>query len=95
MLVLVVQWLANMGEEDNVKSIFQKLAAASRKESGCLMYLVNQHVDNPRRFILYEHYQDMNALQAHRDSAHFQTYGMQELPEIAKRIEGELYKIVE
>lgn len=95
MLVLVVQWLANMGEEEKVKSIFQKLAAASRKEPGCLMYLVNQHIDNPRRFVLYEHYQDTNALQTHRDSPHFQTFGMQELPEIAKRIEGELYKIVE
>ncbi len=95
MIVLVVQWLAHMGDEEKVKSIFQKLAAASRKEPGCLMYLVNQHIDNPRRFILYEHYKDMDALQAHRESPHFQTYGMQELPEIAKRIEGELYKIVE
>lgn len=95
MIVLVVQWLANMGDEEKVKSTFQKLAAASRKEPGCLMYLVNQHADNPRRFILYEHYKDMNALQAHRESPHFQTFGMQELPEIAKRIEGELYKIVE
>ena len=95
MIVLVVQWLANMGEEEKVKGVFQKLAAASRKEPGCLMYLVNQHIDNPRRFVLYEHYTDMNALQAHRESPHFQTFGLQELPEIAKRIEGELYKIVE
>ncbi len=94
MIVLTVQWLANIGEEDKVKDIFLKLAEASRKEPGCKLYLVHQHRDNRRRFFLYEHYENDAALQAHRESAHFQTYGMQRLPEIAKRIEGELYNMI-
>ncbi len=94
MIVLTVQWLANIGEEDKVKETFQKLADASRKEQGCKLYLVHQHRDNRRRFFLYEQYESDAALQAHRESPHFQTYGMQQLPEIAKRIEGELYNVV-
>ena len=54
MIVLTVQWLANIGEEDKVKETFQKLAEASRKETGCQLYLVHQHRDNRRRFFLYE-----------------------------------------
>ncbi|HEU5402422.1 MAG TPA: putative quinol monooxygenase [Terriglobales bacterium] len=94
MIVLTVQWLASIGEEDKVKELFQKLAEASRKEPGCRLYLVHQHRDNRRRFFLYEQYENDAALQAHRESPHFQTFGMQELPEIAKRIEGELYNLV-
>lgn len=94
MIVLTVQWLANIGEEDKVKETFQKLAEASRKEPGCKLYLVHQHRDNRRRFFLYEQYENDAALQAHRESPHFQTFGMQQLPEIAKRIEAELYNLV-
>ncbi len=94
MIVLTVQWLANIGEEDKVKGTFQKLAEATRKEPGCKLYLVHQHRDNRRRFFLYEQYESDAALQAHRESPHFQTFGMQQLPEIAKRIEGELYNVV-
>ncbi len=94
MIVLTVQWLASIGEEDKVKETFQKLAEATRKEPGCKLYLVHQHRDNRRRFFLYEQYESDAALQAHRESPHFQTFGMQQLPEIAKRIEGELYNLV-
>ncbi len=94
MIVLTVQWLASIGEEDKVKETFQKLAEATRKEPACKLYLVHQHRDNRRRFFLYEQYESDAALQAHRESPHFQTFGMQQLPEIAKRIEGELYNLV-
>lgn len=94
MIVLTVQWLANIGDEDKVRDLFRQLAESSRKEPGCKLYLVHQHRDNRRRFFLYEQYESDAALQAHRESAHFQTFGMQHLPEIAKRIEGELYNLV-
>src|SRR6185369_485830 len=65
MIVLTVQWLANIGEEDKVRDLFLNLAEASRKEPGCKLYLVHQHRDNRRRFFLYEQYEDDAALQAH------------------------------
>ncbi len=91
MIVLAVTWLANIGEEEKVKEIFGVLAEASRKEPGCRLYIVHQHRDNPRRFFIYEQYDNEAAVQAHRDSPHFQTYAMQQLPEHGKRIEGDLY----
>ncbi len=91
MIVLAVTWLANIGEEEKVKHIFGVLAEASRKEPGCRMYIVHQHRDNPRRFLVYEQYDNEAAVQAHRDAPHFQTYAMQQLPEYGKRIEGDLY----
>lgn len=37
----------------------------SREESGCISHSVQQDVENPNRFIFFEQWQDMNALQMH------------------------------
>ncbi len=91
MLVLAVTWVANAGHEDEVAGIFGKLEAASRREPGCLMYIVHRHQDDPRHFFIYEQYRDEAALQAHRDSAHFQEYAVKALANIGIRKQGDLY----
>jgi quinol monooxygenase YgiN len=92
MLVLAVTWLANPGREKEVAVLFEKLQTASRREPGCLMYNVHQHVDDPRRFFIYEQYRDTDALEAHRDSLHFKDFAVKALRPIAERLNGELYK---
>ncbi len=92
MLVLAVTWMANPGAENAVAIIFQKLQEASRQEPGCLMYNVHRHVDDPRRFFIYEQYRDAQALEAHRNSPHFQEYAVKELRKIGERQQGDLYR---
>ena len=72
MIVLAVTWVANPGKEAEVAEIFRELEMASRREPGCLMYIVHQHRTDPTRFFIYEQYRDDAALEAHRQSAHFQ-----------------------
>ena len=91
MVVLAVTWMAKPGNEDEVAEIFRKLQAASRQESGCLMYIVHRHKTDSQRFFIYEQYRDDAALDAHRKSAHFQEYAVKTLRPIADRKEGELY----
>jgi (4S)-4-hydroxy-5-phosphonooxypentane-2,3-dione isomerase len=91
MVVLAVTWVANPGKEAEVAAIFRKLEQASRQEPGCLMYLVHRHRSDPRRFFIYEQYLDDQALEAHRQSPHFQQYAVQALRGIGERREGELY----
>ncbi len=93
MIVLVVNWLANEGRERDVISTFTKLAEGSRREPGCRMYIVHQHRDNPRHFLVYEQYDDDAALQAHRDSAHFQQYAVKDLPSLGTRTDANLFHI--
>ena len=92
MIVLAVTWMAKEGEEDLVTKIFRVLEEESRKESGCLMYVVHRHRTDTRRFFIYEQYKNDAALEAHRASPHFQKYAVGQLPKIAERVEGELYK---
>jgi quinol monooxygenase YgiN len=91
MMVLAVTWIANSGHENEVAEIFTKLQAASRQEPGCLMYIVHRHKDDPRHFFIYEQYRDDAALQAHRDSPHFQEYAVKALKDIGVRKQGDLY----
>jgi quinol monooxygenase YgiN len=55
------------------------------------MYIVHRHKTDPRRFFIYEQYQDEAALEAHRNSEHFQQIAVGQLAKIATRVEGELY----
>lgn len=91
MVVLAVSWVANPGHEEEVAEIFRKLEAASRQEPGCLMYVVHRHKDDGRTFFIYEQYKDEAALQAHKETAHFQDYAVKGLKDIGVRKQGDLY----
>lgn len=95
MIVLAVTWVALQGKEAEVKSTFLKLQAASRKESGCKMYIVQQHQSEPQRFLVYEQYDNDAALQAHRDSAHFQEYAAKILPQLGVRVSADFFRPLE
>jgi len=91
MVVLVVTWVALKDREDEVASIFSKLAAEARKEPGCVMFVAHRHKTNRGRFLIYEQYRDDAALETHRAAAHYKNYVLKRLPPIAERVEGELY----
>lgn len=92
MVVLAVTWMAKAGREAEVLDVFAKLTQESRKEPGCVMFLVHRHKTEPRRFFVYEQYKDDAALEAHRASAHFLQYAKKELPKLGERVEGNLFE---
>ena len=91
MVVLAVTWIANPGHEEEVAQIFGKLEAASRQEPGCLIYVVHRHKDDARTFFIYEQYKDEAALQAHKETTHFQEHAVKGLKDIGVRKQGDLY----
>ena len=52
------------------------LAAASRKEPGCISYIPHQLEDDPDTVIIYEQYRDAQALAAHRETGHFKKHAV-------------------
>jgi quinol monooxygenase YgiN len=56
---------------------------------------VHTHLNDLRRFFIYEQYDDDAALQAHRDSRHFQELAAKKLSSIAERQQGDLYQPLE
>ena len=59
----------------DVEREMRSLVAASRQEEGCLVYdLLKDEQGGTVRFHVQERYRDMDAVQAHRDSGHYQAY---------------------
>jgi quinol monooxygenase YgiN len=71
-VVLVARWLAKEGEEERVLAILEELAPASRAEPGCRHYQPCRDREDPRRFLIFEIYDDDEALRVHSESEHFQ-----------------------
>lgn len=71
MICLAVTFVIKTGREDEALELFARLTEATRAEPGCRMYLAHRSVDDPRKFFLYEQYDDRAALDAHRASDHF------------------------
>lgn len=85
-VLLLARWHAREGEDDTVARFALALAAASRKEPGCLEYRVHQIANNPRGFVLVERYASAAALDLHRASDHFQRLLLEEIvPRLEQR----------
>ena len=88
MVVLAVTWLAHDGQEQQMLEAFERLGVASRQEPGCRTYVVSRHREDKRMFFCYEQYDDDQALQAHRDSPHFQEIAKKQLHLLGRRADA-------
>ncbi|PYS35112.1 MAG: antibiotic biosynthesis monooxygenase [Acidobacteria bacterium] len=74
MLILVVRVTITAGHEQEVAESFRQLQEETRREPGCIAYVVQRSRENPRVYMIYEQYKDQAALEAHRNSPHFKQY---------------------
>jgi len=95
MICVAVTYVVKPGREEEAVRFLKSLAAASRTEPGCRMYLVHRSLDDPQRFFLYEQYEDQQALDAHRAAPHFQEYGVNGVLPLLESRSPELYKPLE
>ena len=76
--VVIARWTAKPGNEEAVAASLEQLAPLSRQERGCMKYLVNRSLDDPKVFLLYEEYVDEDAYKAHAASEHFARHAIGE-----------------
>ncbi|WP_420597049.1 putative quinol monooxygenase [Deinococcus sp.] len=50
---------------DDIRQLLQQIAAATRQEQGCLLYLVSEQLDSPGQFIITEQWASMDDMQTH------------------------------
>ncbi|WP_422923494.1 putative quinol monooxygenase [Singulisphaera sp. PoT] len=92
MICVAVTYVIKEGMVDEALPLFQQLTAATRAEAGCRMYQVHRSIAEPRRFFLYEQYDDQAALDAHRASPHFAQYAAGGLFPLLESRSPELYE---
>jgi len=92
MICVAVTYVIKPGHEAEAVELFGKLTAATRAEPGCRMYQAHRSTVDPRRFFLYEQYDDQAALDAHRAAPHFARYATGGLFAILENRTPELYE---
>ena len=92
MICVAVTYVIRPGHEEEAVALFAELTEATRAEPGCRMYLAHRSTSDPRKFFLYEQYDDRDALDAHRAAPHFQQYAAGGLFAILESCTAELYE---
>jgi quinol monooxygenase YgiN len=92
MICVAVTYVVQPGREAEAVDLLGKLTEATRAEPGCRMYLAHRSTTDPRRFFLYEQYDDPQALDAHRAAPHFARYATGGLFPLLESRTPELYE---
>jgi quinol monooxygenase YgiN len=91
-ICVAVTYVIKAGHEAEAVGLFAELTKATRTEPGCRMYLAHRSTTDPRRYFLYEQYDDQAALDAHRAAPHFERYAKGGLFPILESRSPELYE---
>ena len=94
MIVLVAKYTVQSGRGNEVEAALKRMAPLVKAhEPGCAMYHACRAKDNPDFFLLYEHYVDQAALDAHRETPHFKAIIEGEIIPMLEKREREFYDL--
>ena len=83
---LIVKWTVNPSETSRILGLLPQLVEKTRNEKGNLSYHVYQSAENVNVIILHERYADQEAVEAHKNSAHYlETVAAQIIPHLENR----------
>jgi quinol monooxygenase YgiN len=68
---LAVRLKLQAGNAEQFEAIFAKAAKLARAEKGCLTYELNRDAKGESRYLVYERWENLAALEAHIKSPHF------------------------
>lgn len=85
--VVVARWRVRPEDAGWAAGRLAELAAASRKEPGCLSYEPHRGAADPAQFAIVERYRDEAAFKAHVASEHFARIAKGEvIPKLLERV---------
>lgn len=95
MIVLVARYHVRPGHREEVLAALARMApAVAASEPGCRLYQVSRSLDDDDLVLLYEHYVDQAALEAHRSTPHFLEIVEGTVMPLLERRERELFELV-
>jgi quinol monooxygenase YgiN len=69
---VIVKWNIKKTETSEILKLLPELAEKTRNEEGNVLYNIYQTEGNPDELILHERYSDEAAMEAHKNSEHYQ-----------------------
>ncbi len=87
-LTVIARTVAKPGTLDKLRAEMAKLVEPTRREPGCLEYVMHCSLEDPSAIVFYERWESAGHLQAHTETAHFRTC-MAAIAEMTERVEIE------
>lgn len=96
MYVIVARFLTKPGAERQVGENLTRMAQLcnSDAEPGCVLYAINQSIEDPRAFLLYEQYVDEAAFDAHTQTHYFKELVLDGTGPLLEHRERESYNLI-
>ena len=69
---LIVKWTIRESETPRIIALLPQLVESTKNEEGNLSYHIYQSADSHNVLVLHERYADQEALDAHKNSKHYQ-----------------------
>jgi len=87
-----VTFIAKDDEESiaKMKALLSAMVEPSKAEKGCIFYEIFQYENNPRKFMAVETWENDEALEGHKASAHYAVYKSSYEPYCEKKYTDEL-----
>lgn len=87
-----VTFIAKEDEESiaKMKALLSAMVEPSKAEKGCIFYEIFQYENNPRKFMAVETWENDEALEGHKASAHYAVYKSSYEPYCEKKYTDEL-----
>ncbi|MFR9164885.1 MAG: putative quinol monooxygenase [Dysgonomonas sp.] len=73
-IVIVAEMRIKPEYAENIKPIFENIAANSQKENGCIYYHVHQAIGDSTKFVILEKWKSQEAIDFHNNTIHFKEY---------------------
>lgn len=84
--VVIAEWVAQPGNEDEVERLLRELAVAAVAEPACRTFRLHRDRDNAQRFVIYEEYDGEAGFTAHIETEHFKRIVLEQgVPLLASR----------
>ena len=95
MFVIVANWYAKEGKADEVAALARQMVPHARAEPGCRLFMVNRSADDPRKFVLYEQFDDRAAFDAHTRTDAFKDLVVAKIVPLLETRVRDVYGLVE
>jgi quinol monooxygenase YgiN len=89
-----VTFIAKEGHQEELKKLLEAMVEPSKAEDGCLNYNIYQYKENPRKFMAVETWASEEALEGHKNSAHYKVYKSSYEPHTEHKYTDELDYLV-
>jgi quinol monooxygenase YgiN len=71
-IAIAVKLVAKEGQEERVRDALARNTAPTLAEPGCRMFQAHSDPSDPRVFFVYEQWDDDAAIEAHRETPHYE-----------------------